>query len=36
MTRSAAASLRSAQRCPLGGKGSYEIEILKRDDLASH
>ena len=29
------ATMRSAQRCPLGGKGYYEIEILKRDDLAS-
>ena len=25
----------STQRCPLGGKGYYEIEILKRDDLVS-
>jgi hypothetical protein len=24
-------TLRSAQRCPLGGKGYYEIEILERD-----
>ena len=28
------ATLRSAQRCPLGGKGYYEIEILERDDNA--
>ena len=25
------ATVRSAQRCPLGGKGYYEIEILERD-----
>jgi hypothetical protein len=29
------ATMCSTQRCPLGGKGYHEIEILKRDDLAS-
>jgi len=28
------ATVRSAPRCPLGGKGYYELEILKRDDVA--
>jgi hypothetical protein len=28
------ATVRSAPQCPLGGKGYYELEILKRDDVA--